>query len=178
MRLRPLLLSSLLAFAPAAIAAEPVVAVERLDISRYAGQWHEIAHLPVSFQKKCSRDITAQYTLRDDGLIGVRNACVTHDGTQIEAQGVARRVPGHPARLQVRFAPDWLGWVPFVWADYWVLVLDPDYRWAVVGEPDRKYLWILSRSPRMSRVQLEQLKGEAVRMCYDLSDLVVAAPLD
>lgn len=178
MRIYPILLSGLLAIVPGARGAEAVTSVEQLDISRYAGQWYEIAHLPVSFQKKCKSDIIAHYTLRGDKLIGVLNACTTQDGERAEVQGIARPVPGHPGRLQVRFAPDWLAWVPFVWADYWVLALDPDYQWAVVGEPDRRYLWILSRSPRMSHAQFEQLKGEAVGMGYDLSNLVVASPLD
>lgn len=123
-----------------AVAAEPVRAVETLDIDRYAGQWHEIAHLPVSFQKKCTGDITAQYSLHSEGRIGVVNRCRVADGTLIEAQGTARAVAGAPGQLQVRFAPDWLAWVPWVWADYWVIALDPDYQWAVVGEPDRRYL--------------------------------------
>ncbi|HBK45108.1 MAG TPA: hypothetical protein DDZ67_01460 [Xanthomonadaceae bacterium] len=179
MHARSLLLSfALLASSAAVHAAAAVTSVEQLDMSRYAGQWHEIAHLPVSFQKKCTGDITAAYTLRDDGLIGVRNSCRTGPGERAVADGVARPVPGHPGRLKLRFAPDWLSWLPLVWADYWVIALDPDYQWAVVGEPDRKYLWILSRSPRMSRAQLERLKAEAVRMGYDLSELIVAAPLD
>jgi apolipoprotein D and lipocalin family protein len=77
----------------------------------------------------------------------------------------------------VRFAPDWLSWLPWVWADYWVIALDPGYQWAVVGEPDRDYLWILSREPSMDRAQFEQLKARAEAMGYDLSPLIVAAPL-
>ncbi|MBN6148875.1 lipocalin family protein [Xanthomonas sp. AmX2] len=159
-------------------AAQPVTSVADLDIGRYAGQWHEIAHLPVSFQKKCVGDITAAYTLRDDGQIGVRNACRTGNGQIQVAQGVARAVPGHPGRLQVRFVPDWLAWAPLVWADYWVIALDPDYQWALIGEPERKYLWVLSRSPRMDRVLFEQIKNKARAMGYDLDPLLVAAPLD
>lgn len=162
--------------AATAWAATPVASVPQLDVSRYAGQWHEIAHLPVSFQKDCLGDITALYTLRGDGLLGVRNACRTAEGLQ-EAQGVARRVPDHPGRLEVRFAPDWLGWLPFVWADYWVIDLDPGYEWAVVGEPERKYLWILAREPWMDRTLFERLKARAAEMGYVLDPLIVAAPL-
>lgn len=176
MRVPTLLLS--LVFAAAAQAATPVSSVPALDISRYAGPWHEIAHLPVSFQKNCVGEISAHYTLREDGMIGVRNGCATGDGGRSEVEGVARAVPGEPGRLQVRFAPDWLAWVPWVWADYWVLALDPDYQWAVVGEPRRRYLWILSRSPRMPRAQFEALKDKAVAMGYVLDELVVTAPLD
>lgn len=163
--------------AAGARAAQPVTSVEQLDLSRYAGHWHEIARLPVSYQRRCASDITAHYTLRSDGTIGVRNACRTKDGETAAVDGVARQVEGHPARLQVRFAPDWLGWLPLVWADYWVLALDPDYQWSLVGEPDRKYLWILARSPSMDAALFASLKQRAEEMGYDLSDLVVDAPL-
>jgi apolipoprotein D and lipocalin family protein len=79
--------------------------------------------------------------------------------------------------LEVRFAPNWLSWLPFVWADYWVIDLDPGYTWAVVGEPDRDYLWILSREPAMDRVLFEQIKARAIAMGYDLGPLIMAAPL-
>ncbi|MEN6650092.1 lipocalin family protein [Stenotrophomonas hibiscicola] len=177
MPLRPALLACLLLAAFPVIATEPVRAVERLDIDRYAGQWHEIAHLPVSFQKQCVGDITANYGLRRDGRISVTNTCRNGDGERVVAEGVARPVAGHPGQLQVRFVPDWLSWVPLVWADYWVLALDPDYQWALVGEPDRKYLWILSRLPEMDRARFEQLKEKAEAMGYDLGPLRLMAPI-
>lgn len=167
----------LMAFALPAAAAEPVQSVPQLDISRYAGQWHEIAHLPVFFQRSCVADITAAYTLRDDGMIGVSNACKTRDGDRDSAEGIARLIEGHPGRLQVRFAPDWLSWLPMVWADYWVIDLDPGYQWAVVGSPNRKYLWILSRTPTMERVLFERIKTRAEAMGYELQPLIMAAPL-
>ncbi|WP_313243095.1 lipocalin family protein [Stenotrophomonas sp.] len=179
MRLRPALLAlGMLLSATVASAAAPVRSVPALDMGRYAGQWHEIAHLPVSFQKKCVGDITAAYALRADGRISVHNACRTGDGGHIAAEGVARPVPDEPGQLQVRFVPDWLAWVPLVWADYWVIALDPDYQWAVVGDPDRKYLWILSRSPSMDKAQFADLKARAEAMGYDLGPLRVMAPLD
>lgn len=159
-------------------AAGPVRSVESLQMDRYAGQWHEIAHLPVSFQKKCVGDITATYSLRSDGRITVRNGCRVEDGGRVEAEGVARPVAGAPGQLQVRFAPQWLSWVPLVWADYWVIALDPDYQWAMVGEPDRRYLWILSRAPSMPRARFEALKARAEAMGYDLAPLRVMAPID
>ncbi|GAB2315468.1 lipocalin family protein [Stenotrophomonas maltophilia] len=177
MPLRPALLACLLLAALPVIAAEPVRAVDTLDIDRYAGQWHEIAHLPVSFQKQCVGEITANYGLRRDGRISVTNACRNGDGERVVAEGVARPVAGHPGQLQVRFVPDWLSWVPLVWADYWVLALDPDYQWALVGEPDRKYLWILSRLPEMDRARFEQLKAKAETMGYDLGPLRLMAPI-
>lgn len=160
-----------------ASAAAPVTSVPELELSRYAGHWYEIAHLPVSFQRQCAGDITAAYALRADGRIEVRNACLTHDGRRAEADGVARTVEGHPGRLQVSFVPGWLSWVPLVWADYWVIALDPDYQWAVVGDPDREYLWFLSREPAMDAELFERLKARAEAMGYDLAPLVLAAPL-
>jgi apolipoprotein D and lipocalin family protein len=171
-------LSTWLAFvAPAPAFAAEVTSVDALDVTRYAGQWHEIARLPMFFQRKCASDITAHYTLRDDDQLGVRNRCRTSDGEAIEVEGVARRDPDHPGRLEVRFAPDWLSWLPLTWADYWVIALDPEYQWAIVGEPGRDYLWILSRTPDMSRTQLDALKARATGMGYDLEELIVSAPL-
>lgn len=171
-----LLFVLLLSLTPTTIAAQPVTSVPQLDIQRYAGQWFEIAHLPMRYQKDCISDITANYALRADKHVGVRNTCRTKEGTDV-AEGIARPVTGHPGRLEVSFAPGWLSWVPFVWADYWVIAVDPDYQWAVVGEPDRDYLWILSRSPSMDRVRFEELKARAQSMGYDLAPLIVAAPL-
>lgn len=173
-----LLPAALFVLASAAGATEPLRAVAALDMDRYAGQWHEIAHLPVSFQKKCVGDITATYSLRSDGRITVRNGCRVEDGGRVEAEGVARPVTGAPGQLQVRFAPDWLSWVPRVWADYWVIALDPDYQWAMVGEPDRRYLWILSRAPSMPRARFDALKARAAAMGYNLAPLRVMAPID
>lgn len=167
----------LVCFAFASEAAEPVWSVANLDLSRYAGQWHEIARLPMFFQRQCVGDVTASYILRDDALIGVRNACRTQDGGTDVSEGVARPVQGQPGQLEVRFAPDFLSWLPFVWADYWVIDLDPDYQWAVVGEPRRRYLWILSRTPAMERGLFERIKQRAQAKGYDLSPLIVSAPL-
>ena len=89
-------------------AAEPVTSVPQLDISRYAGQWHEIAHLPMFFQRQCVSDITARYSLDGPSRNGVLNACRTKGGDMDQSQGIARPVEGHPGRLEVRFAPDWL----------------------------------------------------------------------
>jgi apolipoprotein D and lipocalin family protein len=160
-----------------AVRAAEVVSVAELDIGRYAGQWHEIARLPMFFQRKCVRETTAQYTLNEDGQIGVRNRCRNDDGELEEVEGVARRVEGHPGRLQVRFAPDWLSWLPFTWADYWVIALDSEYQWAVIGEPGRDYLWILARTPELGRTQFEQIKAQVVAMGYELDDLIVSAPI-
>lgn len=163
--------------APAlAIAKPPLQAVPELDLARYAGTWHEIARLPMYFERKCARDITATYTPREDGTITVRNACVKADGVNMVSEGVARKTGADPAKLEVRFAPGWLSALPFVWADYWVIAVDTDYRWAIVGEPGREYLWILSREPALDSKTFEDLKGRARMMGYDLAELIVVSP--
>lgn len=153
----------------------PNVAVPTLDLQRYAGQWHEIARLPLFFQRKCVANTTATYTPSVDGTLQVRNSCDTKQGGRLEVVGAARPVAGYPGRLQVRFAPSWLAWAPMIWADYWVVDLDPDYRWAVVGGPSRKNLWILSRTPTMSRAQYDAIRSRAARRGYQVDALVLPA---
>ena len=166
------------ALAPAAANSLPNRPVNTVDLERYAGQWHEMAHLPMFFQRKCVDNITATYTPNPDGTIKVRNACRSKDGSMQAADGVARKVPGQAGALKVRFAPAWLSWIPVVWADYWIVELDPDYQWAVVGTPGRNYLWVLSRKPSMQRELFEQIKGRAAQRGYPVGKLILAAPLD
>jgi apolipoprotein D and lipocalin family protein len=170
-----LLIAAVLAVAAPSLPNAPVPA---LDLNRYVGQWHEIAHLPMFFQRKCVDRTTATYTLQNNGRIRVHNACRAKDGSMMSVVGEARRVAGgSPAALQVRFAPDWLGWLPMAWADYWVVEIDPDYRWAVVGGPSRKYLWILSREPTLDRALFEQIKAHAAQRGYPVEKLVLTAAI-
>jgi apolipoprotein D and lipocalin family protein len=173
---RHLVLPLMMMFSAPALAQPPLQAVPQLDLARYAGVWHEIARLPMYFERKCARDITATYTPREDGTVTVRNACVKADGETMVSEGVARKTDDNPAKLQVRFAPGWLSALPFVWADYWVIAVDEDYRWAIVGEPGREYLWILSREPALDAKTFDDLKGRARMMGYDLAELIVVSP--
>lgn len=175
---RPLLMTTLMTAVLPVVSSLPNQPVDAIDLERYAGQWHEIAHLPMFFQRQCVDTITATYTPRSDDTIHVHNACRTKDGSMDAADGVAKKVAGHPAALKVRFAPDWLSWLPWVWADYWVVELDPDYQWAVVGGPGRKYMWVLSRRPAMDRDLFEQIRERARQRHYPVDKLVLAAPLD
>ena len=177
---RYLLLAAALATGAASAQDAPLAneSVPALDLQRYSGEWHEIAHLPMFFQRKCVKNITATYVPKSDGNIRVINACDEKDGKRSVSEGTARPVEGHPGRLQVRFAPDWLTWLPIVWADYWVIDLDPEYQWAVVGGPSRKYLWVLSRTPSMDGKQFDQIRERAARRGYEVKDLVMAAPLN
>ena len=148
--------------------------VPSVDLSRYAGTWYEIARLPNRFQEQCSGDVTATYTLLDDGDIKVVNRCRNEDGEFTTAEGVARRASedGSDSKLEVRFAPAFLSFLPFVWGDYWVIDLGADYNYAVVGEPNREYLWVLSRSPVMDDTMLAAILERARKQGYDTSKLI------
>ncbi len=136
--------------------SSPVTTVEFVDLSRYTGLWYEVAKIPNRFQKQCARGTTAEYALREDGRITVVNRCVKQDGDVDEAAGEARIVDtASNARLEVSFV-SFLGWRPF-WGDYWVLGLDPDYQWAAIGDPERKYGWILARTPTLDAVILREV---------------------
>jgi len=153
--------------------AQPLRVVPAVDLEQYMGSWYEIARLPNRFQKECAGEVIATYTLREDGRIGVVNQCRKEDGRIQRAEGVARvadeREPN--TKLEVRFAPSFLSFLPFVWGSYWILDLAPDYRYAVVGEPDRKYLWILSRTPQMDDATYEEIGARLADLGYDTEKL-------
>lgn len=129
----------------------PLATIPSLDIPRYMGRWYEIAKYPNRFQQKCVGDTSAEYSLEPDGNVQVINRCRLEDGQFDEAVGAARQIGDRSSpKLEVRFAPAWLSFIPAVWGDYWVIDLDGDYQLAVVSEPKREYLWILSRSPKVS----------------------------
>ena len=155
----------------------PPRTVPRVDLERYQGRWFEIARYPNRFQTSCAGDVVAEYSIRSDGRLDVVNQCRKSDGSASRAAGVARRAGGDPsgARLEVRFAPAWLSFLPAVWGDYWVLALAEDYSWAVVGSPDRKYLWVLARSPEVSPELYARLAGEARAQGFDPARLVRTA---
>ena len=136
----------------AAQQSQPLRVVDSVDLTRYTGRWYEAARLPNKFQNHCAGDVVVHYTQRDDGRIDVVNRCRTTAGKVDEARGVGRKAGDGKsnARLQVRFAPKILSFLSSVWGDYWIIGLGPDYTWAVVGTPNREYLWILSRTPQMS----------------------------
>ena len=155
----------------------PLQAVGPVDMKRYAGLWHEQARLPNRFQKDCTGPVTAEYTPLPDGTVEVRNRCMTSNGTWDESVGAARvvKVSGQPGagRLEVRFAPSWLSWLPAVWGDYWILKLDRDYRVALVGTPNRDYLWVLSRDPMLSASEIETELEYARTLGFDVDKVVL-----
>jgi apolipoprotein D and lipocalin family protein len=145
----------------------PLDVVDAVDLDRYLGQWYEIASFPQRFQRGCVASM-ATYTRRDDGRIGVVNECrdQSFDGELRRADGVAwlENQEESSAKLKVQFFWPFRG-------DYWIIELDPEYRYAAVGHPSRDYLWILARTPtldpKLYRTILTRLEAHG----YDLTRL-------
>ncbi len=146
--------------------------IASLDVARYVGTWYEIAKYPNSFQNKCARNTRADYQANPDGTLQVRNRCVMSDGQTTEALGAARQEgPADSPRLKVRFAPAWLSFLPMVWGNYWVIDLDPQYQLVAVSEPEREYLWVLSRTPKVEPAAYQALLGRLAQQGFDLKRL-------
>ncbi|HNQ22259.1 MAG TPA: lipocalin family protein [Phycisphaerae bacterium] len=148
--------------------AVPLEVVEYVDIERYMGKWYEIARYPTFFQGADCVATTAEYSLRDDGKVRVVNACREGglDGPEDSIEGVARVVDSVTnAKLKVRFFGPFEG-------DYWIIDLDPDYQWAVVGAPSRDFLWILSRTPTMDEDLYTDIVSRLPEKLYDPEKLL------
>ncbi len=163
-----LIISFLMGLGLAQLGAEnkPLEVVPYVDLDRYVGIWYEIATIPQRFQKDCVA-VTATYTLRDDRTIAVVNRCLkkTLDGKVKLAKGKAWVVDKKTnAKLKVQFFWPFKG-------DYWIIELDADYQYAVVGHPNRNYLWILSRSPQMEESLYQDLLRRIAQKGYEVSRL-------
>lgn len=144
----------------------PPTTVKYVDLKRYVGLWYEVAKIPNSFQGQCIKNTTAKYTLTEDGEIKVTNSCIDEDGEVDDASGVVRVVDKKSnAKLEVSFV-SFLGWRPF-WGDYWIIGLDENYQWAIVGTPNRKYGWVLSRTPNLDNTTLDKILGIIKDQGYD-----------
>jgi apolipoprotein D and lipocalin family protein len=150
-----------------------VSTVASVDLSRYAGTWFEIARLPMWFQRHCV-DSKAVYTVRADGAMGVNNECVTDTGGVERAEGVATVVDAKTnARLNVVFD----NWFARLFGssregNYWILDLDAEYQTAVVGTPDRRYLWILARAPQLDESSYRRLVEVGRGFAYPIDELI------
>jgi len=139
-----------------------------VDLNRYTGTWYEIARFPNSFERglKC---VTATYTLRDDGRITILNKGHKIENPDIvkQSQGIAW-VPDmtYPAKLKVRFFWPFSG-------DYWIIELDPSYRFVLVGDPSMKYLWVLSRKKTLGESDYKHLLEKAKENGFDISKLML-----
>jgi len=149
----------------AAFGEVPLESVPKVDLSRYTGRWYEIARYSNRFERKCDSNVTATYTLRSDGKISVVNTCTTREGKLTESSGWAKVVDQKTdSKLKVTFFWPFFG-------DYWIIDLSPNYEYAVVGEPSRKYLWILSRTAKMDDRLYAEITGRLAAKGYDATKL-------
>ena len=148
-------------------ARSPLQVVPAVDLRRYVGEWYEIARFPNRFQEDCVGS-RAAYTLRDDGKIAVLNQCYegSFTGKLRTAKGTARvNDKNTNAKLRVSFFWPFSG-------DYWIIDLGKDYEYAVVGHPDRTYLWILSRTKKMDETLYHDILGRLTAQGYDTTKLI------
>jgi len=146
----------------------PLDVVEQVEVERYMGKWYEIARYPNFFQGTDCVATTAEYTLREDGRVTVVNRCRqgSFDGPEESIEGFARVVDTETnAKLKVGFFGTFEG-------DYWIIDLDPDYEWAVVGGPSRGFLWILSRTPTMDDAVYDDILSRLPEKLYDVDRLI------
>jgi len=142
--------------------------VQQLDLQKYLGTWYEIARYDHRFERDLV-GVKAEYSLRPDGKIKVLNSGYenTLDGAYSEAVGKAK-IPdplNEPGKLKVAFF--WL-----FYANYFVLELDEDYQWALIGSSSDKYLWILSRTPQITPERYAELCRRLEQRGYDTAQLI------
>jgi apolipoprotein D and lipocalin family protein len=154
---------------------EAMIALPALDVPGYMGTWYQVAWFPNRFQRQCVSDTRAEYQQLPDGRIRVLNRCRLANGQMDEADGLARPAGSvlegtqlKPAQLEVSFLPAWLRWVP-AWGRYWVIARADDGRYAVVSEPQREYLWVLAREPRLSADDEATIRSQLTKQGFDLA---------
>jgi apolipoprotein D and lipocalin family protein len=152
--------------------------VASLDVQRYLGTWFEVASYPMFFQRMCKANTQAKYAQGANNEIYVLNSCDNDKGEKQTINGKAwAPEANNPAQLKVTFLPDWISWVPVGRANYWVVGLSDNsagqYRYAIVSNPSRELLWILSRTPKLSAAdqqaamaQIKQLGFESERLKF------------
>ncbi len=156
-------------------ALAPLAALPSLDVPAYMGTWYQVAWFPNRFQSQCASDTAATYRQLEGGQVEVINRCRLADGRLDDVTGVARPAGStlagsqlQPAQLEVSFLPSALRWLP-IWGSYWVIQLADDGRYAVVSEAQRKYLWVLSRTPQLLPADQTEIRSRLVRQGFDLS---------
>jgi apolipoprotein D and lipocalin family protein len=174
------LLALVLALPLAALPSAPVrgevpdaVALEHADVNRFMGRWYEIARLPNTQERACARDVVSTYERRNESAIRVVNVCRNADGELERTQGVARIRDGlSQAKLEFRFAPLALAWLPFLWDDWWILEVAPEYSYMMAGDPSHQRLWIYARTPELDDATYRSLVAHAAVQGYDTTRLV------
>lgn len=162
-----------------------VHSVVAFDLERFLGTWFEIGRLPLRYEDDDAAEVTATYSLNESGTVRVDNRCIDGGGEPTQAVGEGIPVEGHPGRLKVTFLPEAIRWLPFTKADYWVLEVDVGstsdslaesgvpYRHALVGSPDQKFLWLLSRTPTLDDRIVHQYHAHGHAQGFDLSEWIV-----
>lgn len=156
---------------PSAVGDAPATAAV-VDLPPYMGTWYEMARLPMPYQEQCVSEVQAHYRLNKDNSVSVENSCRNQTGAISRVEGLATVVDDSGAKLQVSFLPKFIRWLPVGKAAYWILRIDEDYRHALVGTPEREYLWILSRSPNMDDDVLQSYIDSAQAQGYDTANLI------
>ena len=160
-------------------ASQPLQTIQSIDVPRYMGTWFEIAKYPNRFQKQCVANTSAEYSLQKDGTVKVLNRCQLTSGEMDEAEGQARQIGGLKSpKLEVRFAPAWLSWLPMVWGDYWVIDLDKEYQLVAVSEPSREYLWVLARTQQVDKGKYDALLQRLKSKGFDLNKLELSPQIN
>ena len=149
------------------------VTTAKVDLSRYLGRWHEVARLPMPFQR-ANEAAAAEYGLNPDGTLSVHNIAIRKNGTQHDIRGYATSLnPPENTKLAVRFSTWFAPFIPVPKeGNYWILYVDEDYLQAIVGTPDFKYLWILSRTPTIPEERFQELVARARHLGFNVSGLI------
>ncbi|HET9643969.1 MAG TPA: lipocalin family protein [Burkholderiaceae bacterium] len=155
--------------------SRPVTPVPRLDNKRFAGTWYEVARLPTQSQADCASHVTEHYSPRPDGSFQLTSSCRTASGQVQTMVGCAWTKPSDTshARLKVSFMPRWLRWLPIRRGESWVVMLDPDYRFAVLSEPSRQNIQVLSRLPSLPAEELGRIVDRLAADGYPTRQLVL-----
>jgi apolipoprotein D and lipocalin family protein len=141
--------------------------VDFVDLERYSGKWYEISKIPNFFQDHCEKNATANYEIKDNGDILVKNECVDFQNEFDSAEGEARIVDVKTnSKLEVSFVSI-LGWNIF-WGDYWIIELDEEYQFAAIATPSKKYGWVLSRTKNMNEEDLEKCYRAFTKNGYNI----------
>ena len=139
------------------------VTVSKVDLNRYAGRWYEIARFPQRFERNCT-NVEAHYTQKPDGSIQVINRCLKNGKLKVSTGKATVTDTYTNSKLKVSFF-----WP--IEGDYWIIGLDRDYKWALVGSPDGDALWILSRNPVLAQKTLAEILAIAAYKGYNLAKL-------
>lgn len=152
--------------------SQDLTTVSNFNLEQYLGTWYEIARLPMKHQPEDSTDISAVYSLNENGTVRVQNRCLDENKQLDESIGEATIIDAEHGKLEVSFLPEGFRWIPFTKGDYWVLKIDANYQTVLVGEPNQKYLWLLHRSPKLDEATKAEDLAYAQSIGYDLTDLI------